>query len=119
MMTAVGSITSSGKITPTLEIAGYSFAAILAVAVLITAWNYLFGARIIRLLVNRYLRKRRIAWVSLAEELPSRGSVEFTTNGGTYVTLNWEYKLAFGPAINSISKPALRSLPLSAESSGK
>ncbi len=28
-------------------------------------WNYLFGPRIIRLLINKYLRKRRIAWVSL------------------------------------------------------
>src|SRR2546429_5783502 len=28
-------------------------------------WNYLFGPRVIRLLINKYLRKRRIAWVSL------------------------------------------------------
>jgi uncharacterized membrane protein len=52
----------------------------------------------------------RIAWVSLGEELPYRGSVEFTTNGGTYVTLTWEYKLATGPAINMMSKQTFRSL---------
>src|SRR5438445_12902846 len=32
---------------------------------MIAAWNYLFGPRVIRLLINKYLRKRRIAWVSL------------------------------------------------------
>ena len=37
----------------------------LFVAVLVAAWNYLFGPRVIRLLINKYLRKRRIAWVSL------------------------------------------------------
>ncbi|HEY9789252.1 MAG TPA: hypothetical protein V6D22_02555 [Candidatus Obscuribacterales bacterium] len=52
----------------------------------------------------------RIAWVSLGEELPFRGSVEFTTNGGTYVTLTWEYKLAIGAAVNSMSKQLLRGL---------
>ena len=55
----------SDRLTLSLEITGLVLTALLAVAVLITAWNYLFGARIIRLLVNRYLRKRRIAWVSL------------------------------------------------------
>lgn len=37
----------------------------LLAAVGFAAWNYLFGPRVIRLLINKYLRKRRIAWVSL------------------------------------------------------
>ena len=37
----------------------------LTAAVLFALWNYLFGPRVIRLLINKYLRKRRIAWVSL------------------------------------------------------
>ncbi len=37
----------------------------LIIAVLMAAWNYCFGPRVIRLLINKYLRKRRIAWVSL------------------------------------------------------
>jgi lipoprotein-releasing system permease protein len=37
----------------------------LIAAVLFALWNYLFGPRVIRLLINKYLRKRRIAWVSL------------------------------------------------------
>src|SRR5438876_6570387 len=32
---------------------------------MVALWNYLFGPRVIRLLINKYLRKRRIAWVSL------------------------------------------------------
>src|SRR5438093_1425536 len=34
-------------------------------AVFVAGWIYLFGPRVIRLLINKYLRKRRIAWVSL------------------------------------------------------
>jgi lipoprotein-releasing system permease protein len=37
----------------------------LIAAVLVAAWNYVFGPRVVRLLINKYLRKRRIAWVSL------------------------------------------------------
>src|SRR3954469_1610238 len=48
-----------------LLIIGIPIALALAGAVLVTAWNYVFGPRVIRLLVNKYLRKRRIAWVSL------------------------------------------------------
>src|SRR5207244_5234136 len=49
----------------TLEILGGLFVLALIGAVFVAAWNYLFGPRVIRLLINKYLRKRRIAWVSL------------------------------------------------------
>jgi uncharacterized membrane protein len=62
------------------------------------------------LMIIEDLPYHRIAWVSLGEDLPYRGSVEFTTNGGTYVTLTWEYKLASAPAINAVSKPMMRSI---------
>lgn len=61
-----------------------------------------------QILITEDLPYHRIAWVSLSEELPFRGAVEFTTNGGTYVTLTWDYKYALGPAVNSISKQLLR-----------
>jgi lipoprotein-releasing system permease protein len=47
------------------EIFGGLLALALLAAVVVAAWNYLFGPRVIRLLINKYLRKRRIAWVSL------------------------------------------------------
>jgi uncharacterized membrane protein len=62
------------------------------------------------LLIVEDLPYHHIAWVSLGEDLPHRGRVEFTTNGGTYVTLTWEYQLAAGPAINAISKTPLRTI---------
>jgi uncharacterized membrane protein len=60
------------------------------------------------ILLTEDLPYHKLAWVSLGEELPHRGSVELTTNGGTYVTLTWEYKLAIGPAVNATSKQMMR-----------
>jgi uncharacterized membrane protein len=61
-----------------------------------------------QILITEDLPYHKIAWVSLSEELPYRGGVEFTTNGGTYVTLTWDYKYALGPAVNGVSKQLLR-----------
>ena len=60
------------------------------------------------ILITEDLPYHKLAWVSLGEELPHRGCLELTTNGGTYVNLTWEYKLALGPAINASSRQLMR-----------
>jgi lipoprotein-releasing system permease protein len=44
---------------------GVALSALVGLGVLVTIYNYFFGPRFIRLLVNRYLVKRKIAWVAL------------------------------------------------------
>lgn len=58
--------------------------------------------------ISEEIPNQKVAWYSLGDELPHRGSVEFSRNGGTYVTLTWEYKFASAPVVNLLGKRMIR-----------